>query len=129
MDPKKTNFDTWREEYIGEANAEKLKAIETAAATFGEDEIVPLDMTKPAGELAIFRTPTSAEHARFTASILGEKGDIRARAAEVLARNCVVHPDKQTFAKWCDRYPAIGGGVLKSLLALAGGGATQRGKE
>lgn len=126
---KRTNLEMWRAEYSGEDDKQKLAAIEKAATDFGEAEIVVVDMTKPEGEIAIFRTPTPGEHARFTASILSDKGDAKARASEIMARNCVVYPDRNMFGSWCDKWPAIGPSVLKMLMRLAGGETKERGKE
>lgn len=135
---KRTRVEEWLELYSVKdsmTDAEKAKqetlrkAIQEFADRFGEDNVVVLDLIRPVGETAIFRAPEPAQYQRFTAAIIGDKGDAKARAAEVMARNCVVYPDRNTFGKWCDQYPAIGTGVLKSLTRLAGGEAVERGKD
>jgi hypothetical protein len=135
---KRSRLEEWQELYAvkdsmtPEQKAKQLTlltAISEFAGKFGEENIVVLDLVRPVGETAIFRAPDPPQYQRFTAAIIGDKGDAKARAAEVMARNCVVFPDRNTFGAWCDRYPAIGSGVLKSLTRLAGGEAVERGKD
>lgn len=127
MSEENTPLATWREQYS--KNPDLLAVIEKAAAEFGEDEIIVLDLVKPKGQTAIFRAPRSSEYQRFTTSILGDKADHKARAAEILARNCVVYPAKEVFAEWIERYAGIGAAVIKPLTRLAGAEASERGKE
>lgn len=124
---KTSRLDEWLEEH---AKDEALCAkIREAVEKHGEDEIAVLALSKPVGAVAIFRTPTAAEYKRFTANILDDKPSTKAAAGEIMARNCVVHPDKQTFASWCERYGGIGSAVLKPLSKLAGAELAERGKE
>ena len=126
-DKKESKLDGWLEEH---AKDETLCAkIRELVALHGEEELAVLTLTKPTGGVAIFRTPTSSEYKRFTAGILDDKTATKAAAAEILARNCVVHPDKRVFGEWCDRYGGIGSAVLKPLTKLAGAELAERGKE
>lgn len=126
-DETKTKLAEWLEEHDG--NEALCAAIRDAVAKYGEDEIAVLTLGKPAGEIAIFRTPSSSEYKRFMANILDDKPATKAAAAEIMARNCVLYPEKKIFAGWCERYGAIGSSVLKSLSKLAGAELADRGKE
>lgn len=124
---KETKLEGWLEEHA--ADEAVCTAIRDAVEKHGEDEIAVLCLAKPSGAVAIFRTPTAAEYKLFTARILDDKPQVKAAAAEQLARACVVHPAKPVFAGWCERYGGIGSAVLKSLTKLAGAELAERGKE
>lgn len=124
---KKTNAEVWDELYADEP--EKRKAIQDAVTKHGDEEIVPVDLSKPIGALAIFKTPDPGQHGRFLAAVLSDRAESKAKAAEILARATVIYPAREEFGRWCDEYSAIGGAVAKHILRLAGGEATLRGKD
>lgn len=124
---KKSKLEIWLEE--NEKDAALCEAIRDAVQKYGEDEVAVCALSKPIGAVAVFRTPTSSEYKRFTAGVLDDKTATKAVAAEILARNCVVHPEKKIFGGWCDQYGGIGTAVLKPLTKLAGAELAERGKE
>jgi hypothetical protein len=126
-DKKATKLEGWLEEHAG--NEAVCSAIRDACDKHTEEDVEVLALTKPQGAVAIFRAPTSAEYKRFTAGILDDKTTTKAVAAEIMARNCVLYPDKLTFGSWCDRYGGIASAVLKPLTKLAGAELAERGKE
>lgn len=127
MDDTKTKLEEWTEEY--EARTDVMAAIAEACAAHGEDEIAVCELTKPKGEVVIFRTPKPADYQRFMSNIIGDNPVNKARAAEILARACVVHPRKDVFNGWLEKYPAIPTAVIKAITKLAGNELADRGKE
>lgn len=78
-----------------------------------------LAVVKTASGKAVFRKPTRPEYKRHLSLLFNEK--TRADALEQLARACVVHPDKPTFAQWLEDKPGIPVACADTLTTLAGG--------
>ena len=90
------------------------ETIDQLIAAHGEIAVV-----RTAMGVAIFRKPRRMEYKRHLSMLFNEKQ--RADAVEALARDCVVHPEKTTFAEWLESKPGIPIVCSDALTKLAGG--------
>ena len=68
--------------------------------------------------VAVFRSCTRQEYARYNSMIFDEKK--RAQAFEGLVGLCVIKPDSKTFQSWLDRAPGITETCVTAVLELSG---------
>lgn len=92
---------------ITEAEATKLKA------EHGE-----ITAVKTKRGVAVFRSPSRPEYARYNSLLFDEK--TRAKAFEALVCQCVVSPTRQVFESWLEKAPGITQTCLDAVLKLAG---------
>jgi hypothetical protein len=70
------------------------------------------------GGVAVFRSCTRQEYARYNSMIFDEKK--RPQAFEALVSTCIVKPDSKTFGSWLDKSPGITETCLNAVLELSG---------
>lgn len=68
--------------------------------------------------VAVFRSCTRQEYARYNSMIFDEKK--RAQAFEALVSTCIIKPDAKTFQHWLDKSPGITETCLNAVLELSG---------
>lgn len=121
---KPTKLEAWLDMHAKDAPL--CEGIKAAVEKYGEEDVAVLDTR---GGVAVFRAPHAGEYKRFTSNILNDKADVKASAAEILARACVVYPQKPVFGAWCEKWGGIPSAVLKPLTKLAGAELVERGNE
>lgn len=114
------------------ATAEEVtEAYPSLSSAFGDlaDKHRELVVCNTKGGVAVFRIPTGAEYDQFLGGLLDDRKAQKVKAGNILARSCVVFPEKATFASWLTEYPGIPGACVKPLNKLMGGELQERGKE
>ena len=131
---KTTTEGIWISEEDGElTNVDAFEAKELYSELATLDELVgahgEIVICNTKAGAAVFRVPKGAEYDRFLGGILDDRKEQKVKASSILARTCVVFPDKTIFAQWVDRYPGIPSACTKPLNKLMGGTLVARGKE
>jgi len=95
------------DELLTEAEAKRLK-----------DEHGEFTAVRTKKGVAVFRSPSRGEYARYNALLFDEK--TRAKAFEALVCQCVILPSRPIFESWLEKSPGITQTCLDAVLKLAG---------
>ncbi len=106
--------------------AELFPSIDLAGLSSHHGELV---VCRTKAGVAVFRCPKGSEYDRFLGGLLDDRKEQKVKAGNILARTCVVEPDKETFGAWLAQYPGIPSACTKPLNKLMGGELQARGKE
>ena len=110
-----------------------LDALEELEAEHGMGAIsqTPIDYVEGLPTVVYARTPTTAEMARFRATIKpkrdGKSGDL-AQAKADLADICLLYPERSVYDQMCDRFPSLKPLVGEACLVASSGRADAQAK-